>query len=129
MTVHMFRCFIGRGKMGIADLEAAIGGWVASNAEWENDSVEHTLHERVTDGGETYYSIDVRFLPDNDKPNLQQKFTDKLENKVSWYRVGYHACTHRGDDGSTGPCNWDDIEEWTDKDVNVPDGVKTFDIV
>lgn len=133
MTVHMFRCFIGRGEMSITDLETQINDWVASNAEWENDSVEHALTERNTaiDGsGETFHAIDVRFLPDADggdtKDNLLQKFTDKLENKVGWYRVGYHECTHREGDGSSGPCSWDDSTEWTDKDVSIPSGVPGF---
>lgn len=65
MSVHMFRCFIGRGKMSTTDLEQRINDWVNSNAEWENDGVDHVLTERSTeiDGtGETYYGIDVRFL-------------------------------------------------------------------
>lgn len=98
MTVHMFRCFVGRGPMSITDLETRIDDWAASNAEWEDDSVEHTLTERNTEidgSGETYWAIDVRFLPTEDKANLLQKYTDKLVNKVAWYRVGYHNCTHR----------------------------------
>ena len=126
MTVHMFRCFIGRGPMSRTDLDTRITEWVSSNGEWAGDSVAHTLSERSTasDGsGTTYDALDVRFLPDNSKANLQQKLTDKLENKVAWYRVGYHACTHRDDDGSSGPCSWDDVIEWTAKDVTIPDGV------
>lgn len=129
MTVHMFRCFIGLGKMSIEDLETRINDWVASNSEWESDSVPHTLSERntATDGsGETYYGIDVRFLPDDDKANLQQKFTDKLKQKVDWYRVGYHEFSHREGDGSTGPCDWQDSAEWTAKDTTIPNGVPAF---
>lgn len=124
MTVHMFRCFIGRGKMSTEDLESRIDDWVSSNAEWKQESTEHTLTERTTqlDGtGETYFAIGVRFLPDESKANLQQKFTDKIKDKVGWYRVGYHACTH--DEDSGGPCSWDDVVEWTAKDVTTPSGV------
>lgn len=126
MTVHMFRCFIGRGPMSTDDLESRIDDWVRSNAEWIGDSTEHTLTERTTDidgTGETYHSIDVRFLPEDSKANLQQKFEDKLVNKVDWYRIGYHACTHRDNDGSSGPCSWDSRMEWTAKDVAIPSGV------
>lgn len=115
--------------MNITDLETTIDDWVDSNATWEGDSVEHTLTERNTsmDGaGETYYAIDVRFLLDNGKDNLQQKFTDKLVNKVDWYRVGYHECGH--DDENGGPCSWDDTTEWTDKDVSIPTGVPTLEM-
>lgn len=129
MTVHMFRVFIGRGGMSLSELQTAIDDWVASNGEWTEDTVEHTLTERTTaiDGtGEMYHGIDVRFLPENSKDNLLQKVTDKVENKVDWYRVGYHACTHREGDGSSGPCSWDDWEDWTDKDVSIPSGVPSF---
>ena len=131
MTVHMFRCFIGRGSMSLSDLETRIDDWVTSNAEWTEDSVEHTLAERNTNlngSGDTFYAIDVRFLPDDTKDNLLQKFTDKLENKVAWYRVGYHACAHRDGDGSSGLCDWDDKTEWTTKDVTIPSGVPTFTV-
>lgn len=130
MTVHMFRCYIGQGKMSTTDLETRINDWVESNGEWEADSVEHTLRQRNTEidgSGTDYYAIDVRFLPNQSKANLLQKFTDKLENKVAWYRVGYHACTHREGDGSSGLCDWDDSAEWIAKGVSVPTGVPTFD--
>ena len=129
MTVHMFRCFIGRGPMGLANLETSLADWVDANGEWVDDPAAHTLseHNTATDGsGTTYHALDVRFLPDNSKANLQQKFTDKLENKVGWYKIGYHACTHRDDGDSSGPCSWDDVTEWAAKDVTIPDGVPTL---
>lgn len=49
MTVHMFRCVIGRGPMSVADLETRIDDWVASNAEWEQDPTPHTPIERNTE--------------------------------------------------------------------------------
>lgn len=130
MTKHMFRCFIGRGKMTVTDLETRINDWVESNAEWLDDSVSHSLTERNTalDGtGSTYYAIDVRFYQTDTKANLEQKFTDKLKDKVNWYRVGYHGCTH--DETNAQPCSWDSKTEWTAKDVIVPSGVPTFEIV
>lgn len=128
MTVHMFRCFIGRGGMSVSDLETRIDDWIQSNPEWDGDNVPHALTERTTDGGATYHAVDVRFIPDETKANLTQKFTDKLVDKVAWYRVGYHACTHREGDGSSGPCSWDDSTEWAAKDVTIPSGVPTFDV-
>lgn len=124
----MFRCFIGSGPMDINDLETAIDDWVDSNATWENDTVPHELTERNTEidgSGGKYHAIDVRFLLDNGKANLQQKFTDKLVNKVAWYRVGYHECGH--DDENGGPCSWDDTAEWIESGVSIPTGVPTFD--
>lgn len=129
MTVHMFSCYIGRGKMSVSDLESRIDDWVASNGAWADDPVEHTLSEHNTapDGsGETYYMITVRFLQDQTKDNLLQKFTDRLKGKVDWYRVGYHNCTH--DETNATPCSWDDAVEWTAKGVTIPAGVPTIDV-
>ena len=129
MAVHMFRGFIGRGSMSLSDLETRINDWLAQNARWTEDSVTHELNERNTaiDGsGETYYAVDVRFLKEETKANLTQKFTDKLENKVAWYRLGYHDCAH--DESNGGACSWDDKTEWTDKNVTIPDGVPTIDV-
>jgi len=130
----MFRCFIGRGSMSLSDLETRINDWVDSNAEWTEDSVEHTLSERNTeiDGtGTTYHAIDVRFLQNDTKSNVLQKFEDKLQNKVDWYRVAYHSCGHDGDSG--GPCSFDPNDDpeamatqWTAKDVTIPSGVPDF---
>lgn len=131
MTVHMFRCFIGRGPMSVTDLETRIDDWVASNPEWTNDTVAHTLSERnaAMDGsGTTYHAVDVRFTENDTKSNLLQKFEDKLKSKVDWYRVGYHACTHRDGDGSSGGCNWDDKVDWTASGVTIPAGVPDFDV-
>lgn len=128
MTTHMFRCVIGRGKMSTSDLETRINDWIDSNSEWVEDSVEHTLKERNTaiDGsGESFYTVTVRFLEDQTKDNLLQKFTDKIKDKVDWYRVGYHSCSH--DESQRHSCSWDDTTEWTAKDVTVPSGVPTFD--
>lgn len=113
--------------MNITDLESSINDWVDSNATWENDTVEHTVREMAAtvENDTTYHAIDVRFLPDNGKGNLQQKFTDKIVNKVAWYRVGYHECGH--DNSNGGPCSWDDTTEWAAKDVRIPTGVPTFD--
>jgi hypothetical protein len=125
----MFRAFIGRGKMSTGDLETRINDWKDENNQWENDTVDHELSERNTEidgSGEIYYGIDVRFYQDDTKDNILQKFTDKLKDKVDWYRVGYHNCPHNEEDG--GPCSWDDATEWTGKDVTIPSGVPTFDV-
>lgn len=125
----MFRVFIGRGKMSVSDLETRINNWIDANAEWTEDSVAHELSERNTeiDGtGVGYYGADVRFLKDDTKANLQQKFTDKLKDKTDWYRVGYHNCEH--DEAASTPCAWDDRTDWTAKDVTIPAGVPTFDV-
>ncbi|UTF52749.1 hypothetical protein [Natronosalvus rutilus] len=129
MSIHMFRGFIGRGAMSLTDLETAIDTWLQQNARWEADHITHQLHERntATDGtGEVYYTVDVRFLEEDTKANLTQKFEDKLVNKVDWYRLGYHSCTH--DESNGGPCLWDDRLEWTDKDVTIPNGIPSIDI-
>lgn len=132
MPVHMFRCFIGRGGMSTTDLETAINDWVQSNAEWENDSVDHTVREYLNARDEIIcHTVDARFIKDNTKSNLFQKFTDKLENKVDWYRVAYHNCTH--DEDEPPGCSFDANEDssavarqWADKDITIPAAVPNF---
>lgn len=123
MTKHMFRCYIGRGKMSATDLETRINDWVSKNNNWTNDRTEHSL--RTIHDGE-YYLINVRFHEDDTKTNILQKFEDKLKDKVSWYRVGYHVCDH---DSTTGDgCSFIDLTEWTAKDVTIPDDIPDIEI-
>lgn len=135
MTVHLFKVYVGHGSMSLSDLETRIDNWVASNAEWTGDNLAHTLRalesDPYGDGGQTYYGIEVRFQQEDTKSNILQKFTDKLENKVNWYRVGYHEC-HKDEPQGT-PCSFDPAvdpeamaDQWTAKDVTIPSGVPDF---
>lgn len=129
MGVHMFRAYIGRGPMSVSDLEARIGDWVDSNAEWTEDNTPHTLSERNTEldgSGKVYYGISVRFTKDDAKDNLMQKFMDKLKEKVAWVRVGYHDCSH--DTENPGDCSWQDMVEWTAKNTTIPSGIPDFEV-
>lgn len=136
MTVHMFRCYIGRGSMSVTDLETRINDWVSKNGEWVDDTEPHVLVETNTKNngsGTTFHTVDVRFEKTYTKSNLFTKFTDKLQDKVAWYRVGYHACTHRDGDGSSGGCTFDANQDpsaaardWTAKDVTIPGDVPTL---
>lgn len=118
MSVHMFNAEIGRGTMSVSDLESNINDWVASNAEWVEDTEGHSLTERNTMSGDSWHGATVRFELSDAKDNLLQKFEDKLKNKVDWYRVHYHGCDH--DETDRGGCSWQDKAEWTDKDVTIP---------
>lgn len=121
--------------MSVADLEARIDDWVQSNAEWTDDPTDHTLSERNTEmdgSGATYYATDVRFLLTDAKSILLQKFTDKLKDKVAWFRVGYHECTHHPLDEPNQPCSFDPAEEPTADATEetfgtaIPSGVPDF---
>lgn len=68
----------------------------------------------------------MRFLLTDAKANLLQKFTDKLMNKVDWYRVGYHECDH--DEADRTGCGWQDTAEWADTNVTTPSGVPDFEV-
>lgn len=121
----MFRCYIGQGKMSVPDLESNINDWVDNNDEWVEDPTDHELTEvSPIDSDVTYHSVSVRFNQSDTKDNVLQKFTDKLKNKVDWYRVGYHACEH--DENNPSNCTWEDDVEWTDKDVTIPPEVPEF---
>jgi hypothetical protein len=121
----MFRVYIGKGKMSLTDLETRLNDWKTSNNQWTDDSIAHELNEyRDIDGNLICHQMSIRFEQTDTKANLLQKLTDKLENKVDWYRVGYHACDH--DEENSSPCSWDDVVEWTAKDVTIPNSVPTF---
>lgn len=127
MTVHMFRVFIGRGSMAVSDVEARIQDWITSNPEWTADTVDHSLVERNTaidESGETYHAVVVRFREDDTKSNILQKLGDKLKDKVDWYRIGYHQCSH--DEDRPTPCTWDGVEEWIAKDATIPADIPSF---
>jgi hypothetical protein len=95
MTVHTFHLYIGIGSMSVSDLETRVNDWVASNPEWAESSSDHRLSETTSeDGSVTWYQTLVRFTEDDTKANLLQKLTDKLKDKVAYYRVGHHVCPH-----------------------------------
>lgn len=127
MTVHMFRCYIGRGSMSVSDLETRIDNWKQEHTRWTDDSVKHELVEfRDLDGNFVCHQISVRFEQTDTKSNILQKFEDKLKNKVDYYRVGYHSCEH--DENTSSGCGWDDKVEWVDEGVIIPEEVPVFDV-
>lgn len=88
----------------------------------------HFSSETQVDGsGTTYYQVTVRFHKDQSKDNLLQKFTDKLKDKVDWYRVGYHDCIGHDTD-TEHHCGCDDKTDWTAKDVTIPSGVPNYTV-
>lgn len=128
MTVHMFRVYLGPGNTPLSQIETQLNGWMNSNPEWEGDNVSHVLRRQQSiETGAEYYALDVRFLPASGKANIQQALESRLQGQVAWYRVGYHQCTHREGDGSSGPCDWADSTEWSASGESVPQGVPTFD--
>lgn len=127
MTVHMFQIAIGRGKMSVSDLEAAMNDWVQAHAEWDGQPATFSEWNTELDGsGATYYATQARFIMDDTKDNLVQKATDKLKNKVAWYRLHYHVCDHDEDDRAA--CPWTDRREWTAKDATIPAGVPNLEV-
>ena len=137
MTVHMFKCYIGRGPMSTSDLETRINNWVSDNAEWVDDPTAHSLTGYNADGQVVFHWVQVRFRKEDTKTNLYQKFTDKLKDKVDWYRVGYHNCdwddNYDGSGVAGSECSFDANEDpeavardWTAKDVTIPADVPEF---
>lgn len=112
------------GDYTLSQLNTAMDDWVSNHSEWTADPVTHQITEHGGDTGPVYHGGNYRFLLDDAKDNLLQKCEDKLVNKVSWYRLGYHSCDH--DESSPTPCSWDEQREWTDTDVTIPDNVPVF---
>lgn len=121
MTVHMFRLCVSQSGLSQAELETRVQSWVDEHTKWEggNTSFSVALTQGEIGNPESeYYSGRFRFEKTDTKDNIVQKLTDKLNNKVSWYRVGYHDCSHDEIDSIT--CNWGSTVEWSDKDVSIP---------
>lgn len=130
MTVHMFRVQVGIGNQSVSQLEQRFNAWMRANERWEGDTVPHELRQTNTreDGsGTEFYAIDVRFLPASGRANIQQALESRLGGGVAWYRIGYHACTHREGDGSSGPCSWDSVTEWSADGESVPADVPSIE--
>jgi hypothetical protein len=125
MTKHHFRAFVGRGPMSLSDLESRINNWVDSNPEWTEHDVDHTLQPYYDDQMNLIgHWVSVRFTQDDTKSNLLQKLTDKLKDKVDWYRVYYDACNKDVADN----CDWNDKAEWTAKDVTISSGIPSYEV-
>lgn len=111
-----------------SEINTAMDDWVSKHSEWIFDSVEHHIVKENSeyDGtGVNYYLGSYRFELSDAKDNLLQKCSDKLKNKVDWYRLGYHLCEH--DEENPAPCIWDDEIEWMSKNTtSIPQQVPDF---
>jgi hypothetical protein len=114
----MFRCFVGFSGNSGQNVETRVNNWISKNAEWDEDNISHSLTQQSTESGESYYSLDVRFLKEKPKNTLLQEISDKLENKVDWYRIGYQNCTH--DENPPKPCEWDEVSDWSANNKTIP---------
>lgn len=127
MAVHMIRLATSiEGDYDLDALNVAMNDWVSEQSEWTADPDSHHITESIPRGESTtaYFSGIYRFHLSDAKNNLIQKCEDKLVNKVAWYRLGYHVCTH--DEENPTHCEWDEQREWTAKNVTIPDDVPTF---
>lgn len=126
MTVHMIRVVVSiEGNFSLDQLNAAMDDWVSKQSEWvEDPNIHHITEIPQSEDGPGFRFGNYRFHLTDAKDNLLQKCENKLANKVSWYRLGYHLCEH--DSENPPPCSWDDQREWTAKDVTIPDNVPAF---
>lgn len=127
MTVHHIHVIASvGGDYSLDQLNTEMDDWVSKQSEWTPNADKHTIHDKINPGDTEpiYREGSYRFFLDDAKDNLIQKCEDKLENKVSWYRLGYESCLH--DEETTSHCDWDEQREWTAKDVTIPDYVPVF---
>lgn len=126
MSIHMFRLCVSQNGLSQAELESRVQSWVDNHTKWNggNTAFSIRLIDPIDETDIEYYRGDFRFEKTDVKDNILQKLTDKLDNKVSWYQVGYHSCSHDETDAS--PCGWDSTIQWSDKDVSIPDHVPSM---
>jgi len=125
MVVHMFRV-LAANPDGVTETQAnqLVGQWLANNTPWTEDRVPHDLrlmNDPLTDAP-THFRGDMRFEKSDDKSSLLEQIKTDLSGVVSWYRIGYHRCSH--DDDNPQPCSWDQQSEGG----TVPNGVPTFEV-
>lgn len=122
MSVHMFRVYVGIGSMSQSDLETAVNDWIDSHTKFEDGTAQTSVEKRNTEpdgSGVDFHYCSIRLEKTDTKANILQKLTDKIKDKVDWYRVPYHQCD-RQVSGSDGDCSWEQEDEWTAKDVTIP---------
>lgn len=122
MTVHMFRVLAGpQSSWPQVDINAAVEDWMSKQSEWEADPTVHSMLPASTDDpdGPSWWMGDYRLTFESEpKDTLFSKLEDKLVNKVHFYRIGHHQCDHDLSDREG--CTWDEVREWTAKDVTIP---------
>lgn len=121
----MIRVYIStEGKTSLEAHNTAMDDWVSQQSVWMEDPDTHHIIEvsPLEEDSTPYYMGTYRFhVPASDeKDNLLQKCEDKLVNKCDWYRIWYHVCDHDEDESTRDGCTWDEMREWTDKDVTIP---------
>jgi len=125
MTVHMFRVVAQKpSDITLTVANQLVDKWLANNTAWTEDPVPHELSlvdDPLTDAP-VHFRGDLRFEASDDKRALLDRIETDLSGVVSWYRVGYHRCSH--DEDNAQPCSWDEGVEFG----TVPRGVPTFEV-
>lgn len=127
MGVHTIEAFVSTSGLSESQVQDAVNDWVEKNSEWIEDHDTHQISLSHTGNGGTgvaYFRGLFRFTLDDAKDNLIQKASDKVKNKVAWFRLLYHQCDH--DEADRGDCTWDERWNWEDKDVTVPEEVEAL---
>lgn len=134
MGVHLFRVFVGINGMSESTLKTGYQDWIDTYSEWADDLQSHSVSQRTTpSAGDTYYGGDARFLQDHSVSTILSDIESLLQGNVDWYRIGYHNCANRPEDGTDGDCSFDanvdpdaTAVEWTASGVTIPSSIPDF---
>jgi len=111
MTKHMIRIYAeGPKNVKRDEVRLPVGKWAGQHKRWSDDPSKSPMQVDLTPSGVGYAVGNYRFYTTDDKVVLITDVADRLQNVVSWYRIGYHLCDH-DEDLSTG-CSWDDTAEY-----------------
>ena len=103
-------------------------GWLDDWNDWTGERGPNelpTVREVIEDGQEPYYAASWWFSWEHDRDAIYDPLIEPegssqegtLEDACEWARVGFHDCSHPGDE--TEPCEWDEQREYG----NVPDHI------
>lgn len=124
MTVHMVRVVTSPENVAVADVNAAIRSWAANNDEWAGDPEPHVVTD-VADGEVSrHYAGTFRFNMTRTADELLAECEATLQQYVSWYRLGYHACA--ADEAMPSSCAWERSREWAAPGATIPSDIPTF---
>lgn len=121
MTVHMFRIMAEK-PSDVSETEAnkLINEWLNNHTQWANDPTAHeiTLVENSLTDVPQYFTGDFRFERESDKQTILSQIETKLTEVTSWYRIGYHQCSH--DETEGGSCSWTEVIEYGTVPSEIP---------
>jgi hypothetical protein len=120
----MFRIMAAKpSNIGQLQANQLVEQWFASYPPWTEDPTSHRValvEDTITDAP-PHFRSDLRFESSAEMTIIREQIETDLAGVTSWYRIGYHECTH--DESSGDECSWESEINYG----NVPTEIPTFE--